>query len=77
MECFTEAECYVTVKDHKEGFPGRIKFRLINPAKTDVGVVSKHILQRITTEVKAKIKVKPMDKYSSGHRVVSFIGEQE
>ena len=29
------AECYITVKDHKGGFPNKISARLINPAKPD------------------------------------------
>ena len=35
MEIFTPEEAYVTIKDHKPDFPGKISCRLINPAKTD------------------------------------------
>ena len=30
-----ENEAYITIKDHKEGFPDKISCRLINPSKTD------------------------------------------
>ena len=39
-----ENEAYVTIKDHKEGFPNKISCRLINPSKTNVGKISKQIL---------------------------------
>ena len=32
-----ENEAYVTIKDHKEGFPDKISCRLINPSKIDIG----------------------------------------
>ena len=34
-------------KDHKDEFPSIVKRRLLNPSKTDMGVVSKHILQNV------------------------------
>ena len=36
-----ENETYVTIKDHKEGFPEKISCRLINLSKTDVEKISK------------------------------------
>ena len=56
MECYTKPDSYITVKDHKDGFPGRIKCRLINPAKTDIGRVSKVILQKINEEIRHETK---------------------
>ena len=32
-----ESEAYITVKDHKKGFPNNPSFRLINPSKSDIG----------------------------------------
>ena len=49
MEIIRRNEVFFTVKDHKSGFRksvmSTVKRRLLNPAKTDLGVVSKHILQ--------------------------------
>ena len=42
-----ESESYITVKDHKKDFPHKISCRLINPSKSDIGKISKHILDKI------------------------------
>ena len=47
-------EAYITIKDHKDQFPGRVDCRLINPSKSEMGKVSKQILERIVKEVKGK-----------------------
>ena len=47
-------ESYITLKDHKENFPARITCRLINPSKTEMGRISKKILQRIVHEIREK-----------------------
>ena len=33
IESMEETEAYITVKGHKEGFPHKLSFRLINPSK--------------------------------------------
>ena len=38
-----ETEAFITVKDHEEGFP-HISFRLIDPSNSDIGKLSKSIL---------------------------------
>ena len=45
MLAFPKKEPYVTTKDHKTDFIQNPKFRVINPAKSDVGKVSRFILQ--------------------------------
>ena len=53
MERFTEQCAFLTIKDHKCNFgPGSVSCRLINPAKTDIGRIAKHLLQRINEEVR-------------------------
>ena len=42
-----ETEAFISVKDHKEGFPNSPSFRLINPSKSEIGKISKHILNKI------------------------------
>ena len=42
-----ETEAYITFKDHKEGFPHKLSFRLINPSKSDIGKISKNLLDKI------------------------------
>ena len=56
MQSYTEKNAYITIKDHKPNFPQNVKCRLINPAKTEVGIVSKHFLENIVKEVSKNIK---------------------
>ena len=53
-----ENEPYVTIKDHKEGFPGKLSCRLINLSRTDIGKISKQILDRFNNII--------LEKYTSG-----------
>ena len=41
MEKFTDKNAYLTFKDHKKDFKRKLQCRLINPAKTQMGMVSK------------------------------------
>ena len=56
MEKFTVRDAYITLKDHKPNFPSRISTRLINPAKTDLGIVSHRILQELNSEIVSQTK---------------------
>ena len=49
VEKLKECEAYITIKDHKEGFPNRIQCRLINPTKGEIGKISKQVLDRINS----------------------------
>ena len=51
MERIEESEAYITIKDHKEDFPQKPSFRLINPSKSELGKVSKHILDNINKHI--------------------------
>ena len=48
IEVYGEARAFITLKDHKENFENAPKCRLINPAKTNIGKISKQILQKST-----------------------------
>ena len=50
---FREAEPFITLKVHKDNFTARPSCRLINPAKSNVGRISKVILERVNKAVKA------------------------
>ena len=45
------------LKDHKENFQSTLLCRLINPAKSEMGVVSKKILNNIINNVRSKTDV--------------------
>ena len=57
VECFAQRDSFITLKDHKENFPNNPKCRLINPAKSEIGLISKQLLESIISEVKLKTKV--------------------
>ena len=49
---------YVTLKDHKENFENNLPCRLINPAKSEIGIVSKQILDRVNSQLKEKLSTR-------------------
>ena len=57
IEKIEEAEAYITVKDHKEGFPHKLPFRLMNPSKSDIGKISKTLLDKINKILKINTNV--------------------
>ena len=56
MEKLQTPEAYITVKDHKANFHSNPSFRLINPSKTDVGRVSKQMLDGINKGVLSHVQ---------------------
>ena len=48
---------FITLKDHKENFLNRPTIKLLNPAKNEIGRISKHILQNINKTLFEEIKV--------------------
>ena len=52
IECFADRNAFVTLKDHKENFRSNPKCRLINPAKSDIGKISKKIIQRVNNDIR-------------------------
>ena len=45
-------DAYILFKDHKPNFENKLQSRLINPSKTELGKVSKNIIQNIIINVK-------------------------
>ena len=54
IEAQSESNAYITVKDHKEDFRDRTKCRLINPAKSEIGKISKQLLEEINMQIRKK-----------------------
>ena len=54
VQQFSRRNSYITIKDHKENFPNTIKCRLINPAKSEIGIISKHYLETINKSIRLK-----------------------
>ena len=53
----SENEAYITIKNNKKDFPNKISCRLINPLKSDIGRISKQILDKINLKLILDTKV--------------------
>ena len=51
------ANCFITLKDHKANFLNHPTTRLINPAKNEIGRISKQILDQINSKLCEILKV--------------------
>ena len=54
IEVIAARPAYITLKDHKENFRRNPKCRLINPAKSEIGIISKNQLEVINTKLRSK-----------------------
>ena len=57
MEVNGEGNCFITLKDHKENFENRPTVRLINPAKNEIGRISKKMLDGINSRLRVSLGV--------------------
>ena len=69
IDVLQKNECFITLKDHKTGFPGRVETRLINPSKSNLGKISKQILQRINKNLRIKTG---LQQWQSSDQAVSW-----
>ena len=69
LDVMAKRNAFVTVKDHKDNFPSNLKCRLINPAKSELGKVSKVLLDRINDNIRATINV---NKWKNSHSVINW-----
>ena len=52
VEQFNRREAFVTLKDHKENFQKNPKCQLLNPAKSEIGIISKHYIEKINKNIR-------------------------
>ena len=57
MDVNAETNCFITIKDHEENFLNHPKVRLINPAKNEIGRISKTILDNINMKLFETTKI--------------------
>ena len=60
---------FITVKDHKPDWPARIHCRLINPTRSNIGIISKSILDRINKELRSILKI---NQWRSSQEVIDW-----
>ena len=51
IEFSASRDVFITVNDHKPDFINNPTYRLINPTKSEIGIISKHILDNINEEI--------------------------
>ena len=47
-----EKQAFITIKDHKENFPNKIEYRLLNPTKSFFAKYSKNLIDKINLTIK-------------------------
>ena len=57
IKCMAKQTAFITLKDHKPGFENDPKCRLINPAKSEIGKISKKLLENINKTVRESTHV--------------------
>ncbi|KAJ8045518.1 hypothetical protein HOLleu_08541 [Holothuria leucospilota] len=72
IEKLAPKPAFITIKDHKENFPNHIQCRLINPAKSEIGIINKCILDRINTDI---IKATKIQQWKSTQAVIKWYQE--
>ena len=58
MDKFSTQPAFISIKDHKQGFPGRVSCRLLNPAKSSIGKIAKVIIDDVNTKIRDKLSLK-------------------
>jgi hypothetical protein len=56
IDTTAKSNAFVTLKDHKPNFSNQPTCRLINPSKSEIGIISKSILERINGKIVAATK---------------------
>ena len=57
IEQYNQEQSFITLKDHKENFKNNPKCRLINPAKSEIGIVNKEYIDSINKIIREKTNV--------------------
>ena len=51
-QCLSKSNTFISLKDHESNFSSEPKNRLINPAKSEIGKISKYFLEQINIKVR-------------------------
>ena len=52
MKSYNKKQSLITLKDHEENFKNNPSCRLINPAKSEIGIVSKEYIDSINKVIR-------------------------
>ena len=60
---------FISLKDHKQNFSSNPKYRLSNPAKSEIGKISKYFLQHLNSKVTA---LSPVNHWQETSTVINW-----
>ena len=69
-----KCEAFISCKDHKENFENNPKCRLVNPAKSDSGKISKLILDKVNTNLRTILNV---NQWKNTQNVIEWFNSTE
>ena len=69
IDNYIQSDAFLTIKDHKQAFPSRVECRLINPAKSNIGIIIKKIIEEAVTEIKLQTK---SNQFRNSSEVISW-----
>lgn len=69
VDSYIQSEAFITVKDHKENFPDRVDYRLLNPAKSNIGKISKKVIESCVNKIKI---VTSLNLWQSSDQVIQW-----
>ena len=69
IEYMAKAPAYITLKDHKDNFRSAHPCRLINPCKSEIGKISKSILENINRNL---LKLLQVNQWRNSESVIKW-----
>ena len=69
IECLAKTPAFITLKDHKDNFQSSLHCRLINPSKSELGKVSKSILENINQHL---VKLLHVNQWKNSASVIEW-----
>lgn len=74
IDCTAKNQAFITLKDHKPAFRNKPTCRLINPTKSEIGKISKQILEKINTKIRKTTK---FNQWKNTNEVISWFSRIE
>ena len=69
IECLAKTPAFITLKDHKDNFQSSLHCRLINPYKSELGKVSKSILENLNQHL---VKLLHVNQWKNSASVIEW-----
>ena len=70
VDTMAKQECFVTLKYHKEDYRTNPKYCLLKPTKSQLGKISKQILQKINKTLRSKLN---LNQWQNSREVIKWL----